>query len=257
MIASLPMYDLPEIRQNTDGFWASVASFMGVNIELTREDDWSSPWRDPDLLFSQTCGYPFTHEFAGRLTYVATPEYDADGCEGSNYCSIIFAKAPAPLENFKASTAAFNSNDSMSGYLALKLVFAPHHRVGSPPFFASAITTGSHVASLAAVQHGHAAICAIDCVTVALLRRYRPAALLGLVEVARSPVVPGLPFVTRSGDTARLRQVLAAAIQSSPAQRHMEAMLIKGISVLQPEDYDVIPRLEKSIGNLVLFPHQQ
>jgi ABC-type phosphate/phosphonate transport system substrate-binding protein len=255
MIASLPMYDLPEIRQNTDGFWASVAGLLGVNIELTREDDWSAPWREPNLLFSQTCGYPFTHEFAGQLTYVATPEYDADGCDGPNYCSIVFAKTPAPLEYFKAGTAAFNSSDSMSGYLALKLVFAPHHRAGNPPFFASAITTGSHVASLVAVQQGHADICAIDCVTVALLRRHRPAALHGLVEVSRSPVVPGLPLVTRSGDTARLRQALAAAIQSPSAQRRMEAMLIKGISVLQPEDYDVIPHLEKSISNVALFPN--
>lgn len=239
MLASLPMYDLPEIRDATDRFWQTIAAFYGVEGPLTRGEKWSAPWHDPNLLFSQTCGYPFTHEFAGKLTYVATPCYDADGCDGPNYCSIIFARTAAPLAAFTGCTVAFNSRDSMSGCLALRLVFAPYQAA-----FASAIETGSHVASLKAVQDGTADVCAIDCVTVALLRKHRPSALEGLQEVARSPKVPGLPFVTRSGDKARLQQALKSAIQ---LHQDSGTLLLKGISVLTPEDYNVIIDLERSI----------
>ena len=85
--------------------------------------------------------------------------------------------------------------------LALKLVFAPHARDGR--FFSRAIETGGHLNSLAAVRKGLADVCAIDSVCVALARRYRPEALEGLVEIARSPAVPGLPWITRAGDPVR------------------------------------------------------
>jgi ABC-type phosphate/phosphonate transport system substrate-binding protein len=246
MLASLPMYDLPEIHEATDRFWQTIAASYGVEGPLSRGEKWSAPWHDPNLLFSQTCGYPFTHEFAGKLTYVATPLYDADGCDGPNYCSIIFARTVAPLATFTGSTVAFNSSDSMSGYLALRLVFAPY-----PTDFASGVETGSHVASLAAVQRGVADVCAIDCVTVALLRKHRPSALDGLQEVARSPKVPGLPFVTRSGDKARLQQALISAVQSRQAN---SALLINGLSILSPEHYNVIIELEKSIDGKSIIP---
>ncbi len=34
MLASLPMYDLPEIRDQTDAFWAALAKAYGVKGEL-------------------------------------------------------------------------------------------------------------------------------------------------------------------------------------------------------------------------------
>jgi hypothetical protein len=52
----------------------------------------------------------------------------------------------------------------------------------------------------AALQKGEADVAAIDCVTLAYVRRYQPQALAELVEVGRSPQVPGLPFVTIAGD---------------------------------------------------------
>lgn len=254
MLASLPMYDLPEIRENTDGFWSSLSSALSMNIALTRGDDWSAPWRNPNLLFSQTCGYPFTHEFAGQLTYVATPHYDVDGCEGPTYSSIIFAREMADLAAFENCNAAYNSSDSMSGCLALKLVVADHHTAGSLAFFASGIKTGSHAASLSAVQQGLADICAIDCVTVALLRRHRPEILDNLVEVGRSPKVPSLPYVTRSGDIAHLQQALVKTVQMPQAKKDLRALAINGVSILHPQDYDVIVNLEKSISDKNIFP---
>jgi ABC-type phosphate/phosphonate transport system substrate-binding protein len=250
MLASLPMYDLPEIRNVTDGFWAAVAQSYGVKGPLTRAEDWTAPWRNPDLLFSQTCGYPLTHAFKGLLTYVATPHYDADGCDGPYYCSIIFARNAMSLAAFQGRIAAYNSADSMSGLLALKLVFSFWQ--GDQAFFSKAVETGSHVASLAAVQQGQADVCAIDCVTVALLQRYRPGALEGLLEIARSPQVPALPYVTRKADIFKLRPALQSAVERPQVAT---ALLISAISHLAVEDYDIITQLEHSIRDNVICPH--
>jgi ABC-type phosphate/phosphonate transport system substrate-binding protein len=244
MIASLPMYDLPELRSATDALWAAIARELGSDLELTRGENWMAAWCSPHLLFSQTCGYPFTHEFAGKLNYVATPHYDAEGCEGALYCSKVFARAPGPLEQLRGSIAAFNSPDSMSGMLALKLVFAPVAADGT--FFKRSVDTGSHVGSLDAVQSGKADVCAVDCVTVALLQKHRPSALAGLVEIARSPHVPALPYVTRQNNEQLLRCTLGLVFSMPEMAPHLQALLLKHVSTLPPGAYDIIPQLERA-----------
>jgi ABC-type phosphate/phosphonate transport system substrate-binding protein len=241
------MYDFPEVRDATDAFWAAIAQNLGLGISLTREADWMLPWARQDLVFSQTCGYPFTHAFRGRLKLVATPHYEADGCEGPRYCSILFAKDQKPLEDFRGSTAAFNNRDSMSGMLALQLVFAPLAKNGR--FFRNAVETGSHLTSLAAVAIGEAELCAIDCVTVAYMNRYRPSALAGLVEVGRSPMVPALPFVTVSGDIPKLQQALSLVFKDEGLQPERKALLLRGYSCLQSDNYEEILALEAEVNS--------
>ncbi len=193
MLASLPMYDFPEVREATDSLWQALARRLGAGVALDRTMSHSEGWRRPDLLFSQACGYPLTHEFRGVLAYVATPHYGVDGCKGANYRSILLAREAKPLVAFRGMRAAVNARDSMSGMLALKLLVDPFTEVLS----------GSHLASMAMVRSGQAEICATDCVTLALARRYQPQVVEGLVEVGRSPLVPGLPYVTRAGDVPR------------------------------------------------------
>jgi ABC-type phosphate/phosphonate transport system substrate-binding protein len=253
MLATLPMYDFPELREATDAFWAALAKEYGVSGVLTRDTDWTAAWRNPQLLFSQTCGYPFTHEFRGVLNYAATPHYAADGCEGPNYRSIVFAREQKPLAAFEGTTAAFNNQDSMSGMLALKLMFAPFAHRGR--FFRDTIETGGHVASLAAVQSARADICAIDCVTVAYLKRYRPEAVEGLHDVGRSPWVPGLPYVTRCGNIEKLRNALVAVLHDNDLQEIRSALLITDISNIGVPAYDIIPKRETELqarGGLTL-----
>jgi ABC-type phosphate/phosphonate transport system substrate-binding protein len=253
MLATLPMYDFPEVREATDAFWNAIAKEYGVSGSLTRDADWTAAWHNPGLLFSQTCGYPFTHEFKGILNYVATPHYNADGCDGANYCSVIFARALKPLAALRGSVAAFNNRDSMSGMLALQLMFSPLAVEGR--FFRSAVETGGHVASLQAVQSAKADVCATDCVTVAYLKRYRPAALEGLVEVARSPSVPGLPFITRCGDSVKLRKALDVVLNDPKATEICGALLLTKISSLPAKSYETIVDLEVAMlrqGGFVL-----
>jgi ABC-type phosphate/phosphonate transport system substrate-binding protein len=130
----------------------------------------------------------------------------------------------------------------MSGMLALKLVFAPLARQGN--FFARAIETGGHLASMAAVQSGAADVCAIDSVCIAMAKRYRPAAIAGLVEIARSPAVPGLPWITRAGDPQAIRHALQAAFADPAIQDARTALLMDGFSELPMSAYDRIIDLE-------------
>ena len=245
MTVSLPMYDWPEVRDSTDAWWRGIAGHLGTTEMLTRVADYTALWRLPDLLFSQTCGYPFTHGFAGRLTLVATPHYDADGCDGPRYQSIVFARAGGAPEAFRGGIAAVNNPDSMSGMLALKLVFAPLARGGR--FFGRAIAAGSHSNSMAAVRDGRADVCAIDAVCVALARRYRPGDLEGLVEIARSPMVPGLPYVTVSGNVAALRAALARAFADPALRETRDHLLLTGFSLLDARDYQQISDLEAAM----------
>lgn len=245
MIAALQMYDWPEVREATDQWWKAIAGHLGVEVPLSRPADYTSPWRRDDLLFGQTCGYPFTHALKGQAALVGTPHYAADGCDGPNYCSIVFAREAGPLEAFRGRVAAVNTPDSMSGMLALKLVFAPLAERGA--FFARAVETGGHLASLAAVQSGQADVCAIDCVCVAMARRYRPVALKGLVEIARSPAVPGLPWITRAADVETIRRALRDAFADPNLAQVREALLLEGFSALPVSAYDRITDLEAAM----------
>lgn len=245
VIASLPMYDWPEVRDATDAWWKGIARRLGTDIPLTRQPDHAALWASRDLLFSQTCGYPFTHALAGRLALVATPHYAADGCEGPYYRSIIFARRAIPLHDLRGATAAVNDSDSMSGMLALKLVFAPLARQGR--FFGRTVWTGGHVHSLMAVRDGRADVCAVDAVCVGLSRRHRPELMDGLVEIARSPLAPGLPYVTVAGDVLHLRAALAAALADPDLADVRDRLLLAGHSVLDTQDYDIITTYEKSM----------
>jgi ABC-type phosphate/phosphonate transport system substrate-binding protein len=247
------MYDWPEIREDTDRFWAALAQRLGVSGGLWRGEDYAAPWRDPDLLFSQTCGYPFTHALRGKVKLVATPQYAAEGCAGPNYCSFVFAREQKPLAEFRGCIAAINGPDSMSGMLALKLVFAPFVEQGR--FFAKAIVTGGHLASLQSVQAGAADVCAIDAVCVALAKKYRPSLLQGLHEVGRSPSVPGLPYITRAENVVPIREALLRLFADDELQETRERLLLSEVSVLSVPEYNIISELERSMeqqGGLAL-----
>ena len=133
-IASLPMYDLPELRAETDALWAALARAMaaegleGAPPALTRDRSHREVWVDPDLLLGQTCGYPFTHELAGRVQLVATPRFAVPACAGAWYTSRVVVRAglsAARLEDLAGAVCAATEKDSQSGMSALRAVIAP------------------------------------------------------------------------------------------------------------------------------------
>lgn len=264
---SLPMYDWPEVRDATDSWARGMArhlraqGFAEAPLQLLRREDYAQAWQSSELMLSQCCGYPLVHFYASALTPVLTPHYAVEGCSGPAYSSLVFVRRADSIHaliELRGRVSAINGRDSMSGMLALKLVFGPLADNGK--FFSSMIETGGHAGSLAAVLRGEADVCAVDAVCVALARRYRPELLAGLTEIARSPLVPGLPYVTAgrrsTQELVRMRQAIAAAFVDPELQPARDALFLSGCSPLDRSDYAIISALERNLesrGGLALW----
>ncbi len=257
-LASLPMYDLPELRSVTDAWWRGLAgAFRRQGIEdvpdaLDRSgsDDRAQKER---LLLGQCCGYDLVRK-RGTLRLVATPAYVSPHCRGPLYRSVIVVADSSPaarLEDLRGQNCAINMACSHSGHTALRHAIAA---LDGPPaddggrFFRRVEVSGSHVGSLDRVRTGRADCTSVDCVTFALLARHRPKALEGLRVLAESAEAPGLPYVTSAAAdedlVARLRDGLSMALADPALAAARDALLIGGIEVLPLSAYDRIAAME-------------
>lgn len=189
------------------------------------ELDLPTLWRHPRLLLAQTCWGPMNETGLRDLVrVVAQPDYsDVLGGVDASYSSAIlmraddpgvprFDVAPPPDETadlplglMRGRSLAFNERHSMSGWLALS---ADLRQAGEDvAMFAVLLETGGHRLSIRAVAQGRADVCAVDCRTLALARRFEP-------ETARLRVVGwtarrlGLPYICALG-LAHLSPVIA------------------------------------------------
>jgi len=202
--ASLPMYDLPGLREATKEWWTGLArhfidlGLTDVPANLSAVADERYPhWLSNDLLFSQTCGYPLTHRLAGKVKLLGTPCYAAPGCAGINYRSLIIVSENAvarTLGDLGACRVAVNAFDSQSGWNALR----PLAEVlgGWDEVFRETIESGAHAQSIDLVREGRADVAAIDCVTHALMQDTTPQRLAGTRVVEMSGAAPCLPYIT-------------------------------------------------------------
>jgi hypothetical protein len=46
----------------------------------------------PEVLFSQTCGYPLETIFAGQAIRLGTPCYGVPGCDGPTHCGLLLCQ---------------------------------------------------------------------------------------------------------------------------------------------------------------------
>ncbi|MDE0417203.1 MAG: PhnD/SsuA/transferrin family substrate-binding protein [bacterium] len=250
MLASLPMYDLEPLQDATDAWWQELArafrerGLEDVPVRLDRGDR-HDHWSSRDLLLSQTCGWPLVNAFAGHLRLVATPLYDVPCCRGSDYCSLILVHRTSPvaeLDDLRGLCAAVNGADSHSGYNALRATIAPLASQGS--FFGEVRVSGSHQGSLAMVAQGTADVCAVDCVSFALMQDTMPDATADVRVLATTRGAPALPYVTSAhrGDdeVEALREGLSAAASDPTLDDVRRRLRLKGFTNLPLEAYDRI-----------------
>jgi ABC-type phosphate/phosphonate transport system substrate-binding protein len=246
------MYDWPEVAWAHDALWAATAerldkAGLAAPASLERSRSLEEVWRDPDLVLSQTCGFPFATRLRGRVRLVATPAYAVEGCEGPRYSSMIVARrdeAGSRLADFAGRRVAFNTQDSLSGYVAL---VASMRDEGLAPDAFEWIATGSHRASIRAVAEERADVAAIDAVCWALALRHEPQATAALQIVATTPLRPGLPLITAAErsdrEVAAIRAALVHAIAAPATTAAREALMINGLGVLDEWDYVPIAAL--------------
>ncbi|MFM6990681.1 MAG: phosphate/phosphite/phosphonate ABC transporter substrate-binding protein [Rhodoferax sp.] len=245
-LASLPMYlantaavtvlwDL--LRQRL-----KEAGLRHLPLALTWPQDYHAHWLETDLLLSQSCGYPFTDDLAGKVQLVGCFAYDAPQCAGIQCASVLVARqehAGLQAEGFRGMRAAFNAPNSQSGYNAFRAWAAPLALGGR--FFSSTLETGGHSASVQAVRTGLADLASIDCVTYTALSRYTPAATQGLCIVGTTPTYPGLPLITSNTTAAAEIGALQAALRnvlaSDEATSTLEALGMVGFETPDPSIY--------------------
>ncbi len=254
--ASLPWYDLPEIRSATDALWDGFRRHLGRHgfddapVELDRRQPHEEVWDAPDLLFSQACGYDVLIAYPETLRLVATPHYRADGCDGNHYASFIVVRDGAgydAIEDLRGTRCVINSPTSHSGMNILRSIVAPLHEDGR--FFAQVKFSGSHASSLYYITNGTADVATIDCVTYALIAEHRPDALAGTHVIGRTERVLAPPFVTHAtaddDHVERIRGALHDALADASLASVRDTLLMTDLDVVALEDYGRIRELEQ------------
>src|SRR5215207_954855 len=86
--ASLPMYNLPEMRQANAVLWGAIGTELkrqGVADVPPTLDFERLPVPaaiEREILFTQVCGYPLQTIFRGQATLLGAPIYTVDHCDG-------------------------------------------------------------------------------------------------------------------------------------------------------------------------------
>lgn len=238
------MYDRPETAAANDRFWAGLrdglrAQGMDAPDALTRGEAAFWPaWTAPDLVFSQTCGYPFRARLQGQVTLIGAPDYGLPGCAPGYYNSVFVVRADDPrrdLADFASARFAFNDPMSQSGWAA------PQNHAAALGFgFGHPVETGGHRNSARAVAEGAADIAAMDALTFALCQRHDPW-MASLREIGRTEPTPALPLITGLGrNGAACFDALTQAIAGLTAQDRA-TLSLRGVVRIAAAEYLAVP----------------
>lgn len=172
------------------------------------ELDLSVLWRHPALLLAQTCWGPMELGLQQHVYVAGQDDYSAiEGGDGPLYSSPIVMRrgegssiaSPRdgdprlPIELMRRKRLAFNSHDSMSGYISLKRDLEAGGE--TLELFNGHYETGGHRNSIEAVASGRADVAAIDCKSWELAQRYDGFAS-ALIVVGWTGRRKGLPFIS-------------------------------------------------------------
>ena len=211
-----------------------------VPQRLTHDVPLQTLWSDPHLFFSQCCGYDIVNRYKERLQVLATPCFAAPGCMDGDYASTIVVPKDSQYQDVVEmynTIAVINGPESHSGVNALFGLVAPYSQ--GKKFFSRIKISGSHEGSLEILRRGEADVASIDCMTYALLRRYRPEALEGTRPLGLTYSAPAPPYVTRSDvdphTVKRMKAALKNAFEDPSLATARETLYLDGVKI-QPAD---------------------
>ena len=227
--ASLPMYNLPEMRTVNAHFWSALRALLveaGLRDvpEILAFDRRPVPERiGPEVLFSQTCGYPLETIFSGQAIRLGTPCYDAPGCDGPTHCGLFVVPARSTVRNLRdlrGGVFLFNNRHSNSGMNLPRRALADI--ADGHPFFTKVLETGSHPGNLDRIARGEADATAVDNVTYAFWSHYHPDAARQVQVLAPTPPSPAIPFVTSVETPPATVQILRKALRALALEARYE-----------------------------------
>ena len=243
MIASLGMYDRAETAAANDRLWAAIrdglrARGIAAPQALTRGDAAYWPaWEAPDLVLSQTCGFPYRARLHGKVTLIGTPDYAVQHCPPGHYRSVFVVRTddPRALADFDGQRLAYNEGLSQSGWAAPQT-----HAAALGLRLRPGLCTGGHRLSALAVAEGRADLAALDAVTWEMLRRWEPAAA-GLRVLAATAPTPGLPLIAAPGADAEATFAAVAEAIAGLSAQDRDLLQLRGLVRIAPEAYLAVP----------------
>ena len=244
MIATLGMYDRPEVQGANDRLWALIrdglrARGLTAPDALTRGEMAYMPgWLRPDLVLAQTCGFPYRAKLDGKVALIGTPDYSVEGCAPGHYRSVIVARTddPRTLRAFNHTPLAYNDALSQSGWAAPQ-----NHAAKLGLTFPAGLCTGGHAASARAVAECKADLAALDAVTWAMIEDHDQSLATSLRVVALTDPTPGLPYIAALGtDTEATFAAISDANATLP-QADRVLLHLKGLLRIPAAAYLAVP----------------
>lgn len=242
--AELLMYAAPAlIRQANEQWLAHIFGLLGLDRRNADHLDLPGLWLAPQLLVSQTCGYPLMTQLRGQVRVIGRPRYALPHSRDGEHCSLLLTHDANPrraLADFYNSRGVINGHDSNSGMNLLRERLAPLQRDGR--FFASVGISGAHRESLRWLREDRADLAAIDSVTYAYLARFAPQEVAGLRIVAHSALSPTLPYIGPLGlsdeQVFQVRQAMNQALQDLP--QVADTLGLQEVLPAREDDYQVL-----------------
>jgi len=242
------MYNLPEMRPLNAAFWEALRGLLeaaganGLPAALTFERPPVPERIGPEVLFSQTCGFPLETVYRGQAIRLGAPCYDAAGCDGPTHCGLFIVPAGSSARtvgDLKGGRFLLNSRLSNSGMNLPRRALAD--LAAGKPFFEHVIETGSQPGNLDRIARAEADATAVDCVTYAFWSRHRPDAARRTRVLAQTPPSPAIPFVTSAATpavaVALLRDALGRLAREPRFAALRAGLLIKDIVAVPDERY--------------------
>ncbi|NWA27172.1 PhnD/SsuA/transferrin family substrate-binding protein [Pseudomonas gingeri] len=242
--AELLMYVAPHEVQEANERWIErIVETLGVRRGSARDLELMQLWLSPQLLFTQTCGYPLMTLLRGQVKLIGRPRYEFEHASGGTHCSLLLSherEGRRTLEDFYDSRGVINDEGSNSGMNLLRHSLAPLHQDGR--FFDSVGQSGAHRESLRWLREDLADLAAVDSVSFAYLARFAPHEVAGLRVVARSALSPCLPYITHAETSVEAIEGIRAAMNQA-LQELPDVASTLGLSEVLPAceaDYQVL-----------------
>lgn len=251
--AELLMYVAPEAVQQANQEWLARI-FERLNLIRRNADhlDLHGLWLAPELLVTQTCGYPLMTQLRGQVRVIGRPRYELAHSSNGEHCSLLLTRDDNPrvaLADFYNSRGVINGYDSNSGMNLLRERLAPLQRDGR--FFASVGSSGAHRESLRWLRENLADLAAIDSVTYDYLARFAPQEVAGLRIVTHSAPSPTLPYIgplqLSDEQVVQILQAMNLALQDLP--QVVETLGIQEVLPASEDDYHVLLAYQQHAAN--------
>lgn len=248
MTSDLSMYVAPgRVRQAQEDWLERTLELIGERRGQGPPIDSPSRWFSPELLLSQTCGYPLVTSLRGKVRLIGRPCYELPHSSGGYHCSLILCRADSPitdLAGFAGSHGLINADDSNSGMNLFRHTLSTVKEGG---FFSKVSFTGAHRESIRRLKNHDGDLASIDSVTYDYLDKFQSEEIKGLKIIARSDVSPCLPYITsvlRTEDEAnKIRYALNEALKQLPEVA--QDLAIKEVLPANEENYEVLLQYER------------